>query len=58
MSNTPSTHVTCSRCRTNLDKKGAVGITINKFDEEHTLQKHVNMIYCTSCAEKVLTEVA
>ena len=57
MSNKPSTHVTCSRCHTNLDKKGAVGIQINKFDEEHTLQNQINMLYCNSCAEKVLTGI-
>ena len=31
--------------------------TINKFDEEHTLQNQINMLYCNSCAEKVLTGI-
>ena len=58
MSNKQKHYISCERCKTHLNTKGGVNIVIRKFDEQQTIQGEINMLYCTQCAEKVISGIA
>lgn len=58
MSNKQKKYISCERCKTHLNTKGGVNILIKQFDGQMVVQGEISMLYCTQCAEKVITNIA